>query len=668
MVTNGPRSHHSLAIWVQGKIMNPKESSSQTASRAPFEIKILSLLLLFWAYFCGNFGLRWLRWVLHIGHARNGWAPPDSVTLVYQVYMWCLPIALYAWLLYIVCLRFPRVFNRLTATLLVFALMVVVELDMSWFAMSRTHLTLDDAQIFLMGSPDDFGLERAELLGHLRRLLRHGMFLVILAFLSLPLTALLLRWQVLARLRISRRAFGAILIVLVLVDSVWVGYCTRNESGLYNPSQWGFVAYANPARTGLLDRLWRRLFADQPDLRLANEMLAATADPPLVATGSPSVDPARHGQRPLNVMMVVVESFNARVAAETDLPCLKKLRERSVRLERHYSTGNCTQLGLLGILYGAPPTFYDGGQAQARSPFVDRFVKLGYRCQRFSNALTAFRNLGNYICTFNTPDVENGEVKELIPAVAAALREPGPHFHFVFYAKTHYPYSHGPTFSCCVPEVPQDFHFQRWDAVNYSEAIVNRYKNSLLEFDAWLEDLLRQVDLDNTIIIVTGDHGEEFFETGRLGHCSCLNDPQTRVPCLLAIPGRKPETITRITSHADLMPTVADLLGWSNAVPCFGRSILGEEPTPTAVIAHHNQNHRSLVWAVVSEEHKTILEATGDDLQILALYGKDDRERRFSAAPESWASNFTAVRRFRRAWRKAVSGESVYAQAREPQQ
>src|SRR5581483_4591696 len=136
--------------------------------------------------------------------------------------------------------------------------------------------------------------------------------------------------------------------------------------------------------------------------------------------------------------------------------------------------------------YGAPPYFYDGALGQDRSPFLDRFTAAGYHSQRISCPLNAFRNLGAYLGKFSAPEVETRDVWDLIPAVRASLAPPGPHFHYLFYVKTHYPYGHAPQYSRFQPEVPEDFHFQRSDAIRYAEPITNRYRNALLEFDAWL--------------------------------------------------------------------------------------------------------------------------------------------------------------------------------------
>ena len=43
--------------------------------------------------------------------------------------------------------------------------------------------------------------------------------------------------------------------------------------------------------------------------------------------------------------------------------------------------------------------------------------------------------------------------------------------------------------------------------------------------------------LDDTLVVVTADHGESLFDDGFLGHGHVLNDQQTRIPFILSDPG-----------------------------------------------------------------------------------------------------------------------------------
>jgi arylsulfatase A-like enzyme len=70
-------------------------------------------------------------------------------------------------------------------------------------------------------------------------------------------------------------------------------------------------------------------------------------------------------------------------------------------------------------------------------------------------------------------------------------------------------------------------------------------------------------EADRTLIVVTSDHGEEFFEHGWKAHNYSLYDEVLRVPLIMRAPGLVPAGV-RVpvqASLADLAPTLLDLLG-----------------------------------------------------------------------------------------------------------
>lgn len=93
---------------------------------------------------------------------------------------------------------------------------------------------------------------------------------------------------------------------------------------------------------------------------------------------------------------------------------------------------------------------------------------------------------------------------------------------------------------------------------------------------------LEQFDLlDETLVVVISDHGEELLERGHVGHTSnnlkgTLYDECLKVPLIMRYPKRIPAgtVVTRQVSHIDLMPTIFDLLGLTLDVPVEGMSAM----------------------------------------------------------------------------------------------
>ena len=96
--------------------------------------------------------------------------------------------------------------------------------------------------------------------------------------------------------------------------------------------------------------------------------------------------------------------------------------------------------------------------------------------------------------------------------------------------------------------------------------------------------------LDSTIVILTGDHGEEFMEHGRWGHNSAFTEEQVRTPLVLWVPGMAHHTYSKITSHMDIAPTLITLLGGTNPPSdyCLGASLFAQRPEPYVILSDWN--------------------------------------------------------------------------------
>ena len=106
------------------------------------------------------------------------------------------------------------------------------------------------------------------------------------------------------------------------------------------------------------------------------------------------------------------------------------------------------------------------------------------------------------------------------------------------------------------------------------------YDAELLELDYELGkifDLLSETKLiDNSIIIITSDHGEEFGEHGIWGmHAYSLYDELIKVPLIIRIPNiYKPEHIPSLVELTDIVPTITSLLNLKSPFEFDGQNLL----------------------------------------------------------------------------------------------
>ncbi|MEE8475885.1 MAG: sulfatase [Myxococcota bacterium] len=124
---------------------------------------------------------------------------------------------------------------------------------------------------------------------------------------------------------------------------------------------------------------------------------------------------------------------------------------------------------------------------------------------------------------------------------------------------------------------------------NKRERSVVDYDREIRYVDDKLEELVHWLAktglVENTILVVVSDHGEEFFEHGRRGHTNLPYETLLRVPLIFYGPGIPwGRRIREAVHHLDLMPTILDLLGVPASTPLWGRSfasLLREEaPRP----------------------------------------------------------------------------------------
>lgn len=121
------------------------------------------------------------------------------------------------------------------------------------------------------------------------------------------------------------------------------------------------------------------------------------------------------------------------------------------------------------------------------------------------------------------------------------------------------------------------------------QGCVDAYDGSILSLDAALEDLFVELErrgaLENTLVIVTSDHGEEFGEKGVIQHGRSLNLPAVHVPLLLLFPERVPAAlrVEATVSLRDLPATVAELLNVDGFTPSGESLVRLWEPGPDEV-------------------------------------------------------------------------------------
>lgn len=110
------------------------------------------------------------------------------------------------------------------------------------------------------------------------------------------------------------------------------------------------------------------------------------------------------------------------------------------------------------------------------------------------------------------------------------------------------------------------------------------------QFGGMLEDLENRGLLDNSLIVLTSDHGQMFGEHGKWIHRNSLYEEVLRVPLLFRYSGVLPQgkVFEAPVDHLDVTPTVLQLAGVDIPAHMRGRSLvplmMGEQPLATRPI------------------------------------------------------------------------------------
>jgi len=114
--------------------------------------------------------------------------------------------------------------------------------------------------------------------------------------------------------------------------------------------------------------------------------------------------------------------------------------------------------------------------------------------------------------------------------------------------------------------------------------MVAQYDGEIRFFDTYLNELVRFLkarDLyDETLIIITSDHGEAFFEHGNYKHGGTVFDEEVKIPLFMRFPGAIPEglRISDLAGLIDVTPTILDILGVE--ISADGREFQGNSLLP----------------------------------------------------------------------------------------
>jgi arylsulfatase A-like enzyme len=205
-------------------------------------------------------------------------------------------------------------------------------------------------------------------------------------------------------------------------------------------------------------------------------------------------------------------------------------------------------------------------------------------------------------------------------------------------------------------KVPKDRDIQRLRAI---------YDSTISYQDALIGDLRAALDklgiADQTMIVITADHGEEMFEERRCGHGKSLRDSLARVPLVVNYPGRiAARTVDEGSEGIDILPTILDAIGAPAPDHLQGRSLRGlaagdgEGWTEPSFASQYEYAFAMRLgrWKAWVDRHATPLvrDMVGDPDERIDLAGQRPIERRYLT------DHLGLYLEYREEWQKATWG------------
>jgi membrane-anchored protein YejM (alkaline phosphatase superfamily) len=333
-----------------------------------------------------------------------------------------------------------------------------------------------------------------------------------------------------------------------------------------------------------------------------------------------------------NVVWILVESWRADTFTADNTPNIWRFSRHAQVFRQHLSGGHSTRFGIFSMVYGLHGTYWWPFLAEGREPvLIAKLAEAGYRFRILSSTSlgypefrrTAFVSVRPFLTdrlpgeTVAARDVQQARAFEAFleetPRAAAF-------FGFLFFGAPHFPFSFPPEHARFLPVLTEPTIAQA-QTPEGSRRMYNRYRNSLHYVDSVvglvLEALERRGLLDRSIVVVTGDHGQEFYEHGFFGHGSAFSPEQTHVPLVMHVPGLPFREHDHLTQHQDLPATMLGLLGVDDPPDRYslGRNMLEGRGRPYAVVCGFRECalRDADGWVIFGVESKTTLSLEARD-------------------------------------------------------
>ncbi|MDR2153331.1 MAG: sulfatase-like hydrolase/transferase [Helicobacteraceae bacterium] len=331
-----------------------------------------------------------------------------------------------------------------------------------------------------------------------------------------------------------------------------------------------------------------------------------------------------------NIIIIMLDAVRWDMIDDETAPAMNALKNESIVFNNHFSGGNATRFGVFSFFYGLnAPYWFAFLNAQRHSVLFDALEYRGFNAQIFAASdlnwpefrRTAFASINDKIIDNFEGEAwqKDAQMNERVLSwLDQNLSEP--FFTYIFYDAPHQS-SYPPTHNKFQPDDEGDKNYLTLGA-SQRDVLFNQYKNAIYYDDSLIAELIAKLKAigvyERAKIIVTADHGEEFYESGGFGHNHSFSIQQTKPMFFMRLPNTETRQIDYLTSHADFIPTVMRWLGVQNPPEDYANGydlLYPQKRRDYAVIGNWNFN------AIVENNHTLVFSAHPDPINGARVFG-----------------------------------------------
>ena len=384
--------------------------------------------------------------------------------------------------------------------------------------------------------------------------------------------------------------------------------------------------------------LWTGVSRIGNDRRLLGLTLAATLLVAVLQVGAVAWEPSVGTSRP-NVLLIVVDCLRRDHLGvygyeRPTSPAIDRFAAQARVFERAYSTASWTKPAVASLITGRFPdrhrTLRQADRlAKSSVTLAERLAGVGYHTLFLGgNAWISghFQFDQGYDSFAIMSELTGEEVRSELLNQLSMVRG-RPFFAYVHFMDVHLPYGfnrYNDTFvpaGTATPVISSGAMSSAWGrrrtaAGLMSEQdrarIVGLYDGQIRFVDDQIGIILGQLEhwgvLENTLVILTADHGEEFWEHGNFEHGHSVYDEVLRVPLIVRGPGFRAGRVDAPVSLADIAPSIVSLSGASaendafDGMPLQKRTQVGDDPLLAVSTLYGREK-----YAALDETRKAIL-------------------------------------------------------------